>query len=228
MAEISLPFSGSEVRTRAQSEEFMNTVLMPLADQLAECCFETSGIIKVEANQTTSNSDEEFDWTSVGFSAEHIKPYDDPGCVEFCLWEHIAADSVEMPVPKEILARVTSRSLEEGYLGASLLLPDGDELDIDELEEAVKTGEILVVEQREYHIDNRTFCPSCDLNFAYSYYGRSLGMLCNYLLVREFTERNKKVKRFLDRTEARFRGAYDHMDLECMGGILQRLRLLDS
>lgn len=225
MKTLELPYSGPVVRTKKQSKAFINGVLLPAADIIANCSFKKSGMHQVTREQNISCSDDPGDWTEVGFRAVRIDPIDNPKLIQFNLWIHNATDTSQIPLPEAALVRTGDDR--DRYLGGLMLEADPEDDDDEEYDEY--DFENIVIEQRDFYLDNGSHRPVKELEYAFA---RDGSVIWEESLTSGVPGhwRGDSYQEQMDlmRLERSMRSEFDELDLSLIGSVLGRLGLLAS
>jgi hypothetical protein len=230
MASIELPYVGFEVRTEEQAKEFLDSVLLPAADLIAGGSFIKSGIDRVARLQELSTGSSSGSWTDIGFEATRLRPDDDPTEVLYNIWAYNAADTSQFPFSKKA-KHAAAILTNKGVFGRNIIEQVlGQEVPEEELETDYKDE---VVEQHDFYIDSHSLVPIRDVDFAYVRDGIVVWRdSAESLTVGEITGPMDNGERGMDKygglltADKEFVSAFDELDLELIGGILQRLGLL--
>lgn len=227
MANIKLPYSGEMVRTKRQSREFFRNVLMPVADKIAGCSFQTSGLYQVERSQNISESDGSADWAEIGFKAVRLDPRVRPSIIQFNIWAHNATDTSVIPFPERAQKALAAAPEDSPFGGSPLMLEFAIKPDNEDDDELADSGfEDVAVEELDFYLDNINFRPIRDLDYTFARDGE---------LVWQESHSNPDPSFWVGdtvpdqvammRTEHQLRDEFDAIDLEIIAGILGRLGL---
>ena len=224
MKTLEMPYSGKVVKTKKQSKAFISAVLMPAADIIAGCSFAKNGLHQVSREQNISCSDEPGDWAEIGFRVIRTNPLDNPRLMQFNIWIHNATDTSQIPLPEAALIRTGDER--DRYLGGLLL--EGREEESDNEEEYDDYDfENIVIEQKDFFLDNDSYRPVKELEYVYACDGSVVWEESLTTGVPGHWKGDSYQEQMdLLHLEHSLRDEFDSLDLTLIGGVLGRLGLL--
>lgn len=221
MKTFEMPYPVKTVRSKKQSKAFINDILMPAADIIVNCSFKKSNLRQATREQNISFSDDPSDWAEIGFRAVRTDPIENPKLILFNIWVHNATDTSHIPLPEAV--QVMGANEHEKYIGALLL---DEEYEDDEVESGFEN---VVIEQREFFIDNGSYLPIKELQYAFACDGSVIyEESATTQFPTEWCGDSYQEQLDLMQLERSLRNEFNELDLTLIGGILGRLGLIGA
>lgn len=201
---------------------------MPAADIIGNSSFKKSTLRQVTREQNISCSDDPSDWAEIGFRAVRMDPVDNPKLIQFNIWVHNATDTNHIPIPELALAH--NPEGRDKYIGA-LILDESDDEESDLYDDCMEDCgfENVVIEQREFFLDNDSCRPTIELEYAFALDGSVIWEESATSAVPGVWHGDSYQEQMdLLRLESSLRNEFDKLDLDLIGGILGRLGLIGT